>query len=311
MKFTLPFKFIIITYIFLVSAFTIKAQEDEEIMEMPESNGICLKCHGHKYYSFYNEIKETEVRNLMNPYFIIDSMKYLQGEHQQLSCTDCHLPEYETYPHVAQLKIEPKVSCTDCHDFEKIVEELNKSIHVEAFGESFHCELCHDPHSNKLVKSDMAELVRYNNNRCLNCHNDVDKYQMFTTHDNPQLLTTHEWLPNQALHFSRVRCIECHTSVQDTSEYVHHIVPKEQAVHNCNECHSANSLLRDKLYKHQLKQERAELSFYKSFILNDAYVIGANRNYWVNLISLIIFGFTLFGIAVHTIFRIFKSKSNE
>ena len=275
---------------------------------MPESNGVCLKCHGHKYYSFYNENKELNERKLMNPYFVIDSISYLNGEHSNHSCTDCHSEDYGTYPHIAELKTEPKLTCMDCHDFEVIADEMRKSVHFDAFGEFFHCELCHDPHSNKLVKSNMAELVLYNNTRCLNCHNDVDKYQVFTTNENPKLLKTHEWLPNQALHFAKVRCIECHTSVSDTSDAVHHILPKEQAVHSCKECHSENSLLRDKLYKHELRQDRAEFNFYNSFILNDAYIIGANRNRIGNLISLIIFGLTLSGIILHTLLRIIKRK---
>lgn len=308
MKIILPIKFIIISSFLFSLSNIVLAQEAVEKIQMPESNGLCLKCHGHKYYSFYNEYKELKERKLMNPYFVIDSISYLQGEHQGHTCTDCHSEEYKTYPHIAELKIEPKLTCVDCHDFEVIATEVKKSVHVEAFGDFFHCELCHDPHSNKLVKSDMAELVQYNNNRCLNCHNDVDKYQIYTSHENPQLLNTHNWLPNQALHFKHVRCIECHTSVTDTSDAVHHIVPKEQAVHNCNECHSSNSLLRDKLYKHQLKQDRAEFNFYNSFILNDAYIIGANRNYYVNLISIIIFGLTFLGILLHTFLRIIKRK---
>lgn len=300
------FHFLLFLFLFVSQAMILQAQDEKAVM--PESNHVCLNCHGHKYYSFFNEYKDLTERKLMNPYFVIDSVSYLQGEHKGHLCTDCHSSDYETYPHIAELKIEPKMTCVDCHDFEAIASEVKKSVHVEAFGEFFHCELCHDPHSNKLIKSDMAELVLYNNNRCLNCHNNADKYQIFTAHENPKLLATHDWLPNQSLHFTRVRCIECHTAVTDTSDAVHHILPKEQAVHNCNECHSKNSLLRDKLYKHQLKQDRTEFNFYNSFILNDAYVIGANRNYYVNLLSLIIFGCTLFGIIIHVILRIIKHK---
>ena len=297
-------------YLFIISLLVFQATiiQAQDEPEMPESNGICLKCHGHKYYSFYNEYKGLTERKLMNPYFVIDSMNYINGEHASHACTDCHLEEYQTYPHEARLKLEPKPTCLDCHDFEKIAQEVQKSVHVKAFGEHFHCELCHDPHSNKLVKSDMEELVIYNNNRCLSCHNNVDKYHIFTTHENPQILKTHDWLPNQALHFTRVRCVECHTAVSDTSDNVHCIVPKEQAVHNCNECHSANSSLRDKLYKHQVKQDRIEFNFYRSFILNDAYIIGANRNKIVNQITLLIFGLTFLGILIHTILRIIKRK---
>lgn len=305
MRITKLFYYLIILALLSQTSVVKGASED---VEMPEENQLCLKCHGNKYYSFYNEYTEQEERKLMNPYFVIDSVTYLKGEHQLLYCTDCHASEYETYPHMAELKVEPTMTCVDCHDFGTIEKEVRKSVHAEAFGEQMNCEICHDPHTNKLVKSDMAELIRYNNNRCLNCHNDIEKYQIYTSEENPKILKTHEWLPNQALHFDKVRCIECHTSVTDTSDAVHRIVPREEAVKNCNECHSSSSALRDKLYKHELKQDRAEYNFYRSYILNDAYVIGANRNYFVNLITLIVFGLTLTGIIIHTIFRIIKRK---
>ena len=54
--------------------------------------------------------------------------------------------------------------------------------------------------------------------------------------------------------------------------------------------------------------DRTEYNFYKSFILNDAYVIGANRNDYVNLISIIFFALTFSGILLHTFFRIIKRK---
>ena len=104
MKIILPIKFVIICSFLFSIHFIVQAQEDEELFEMPESNGVCLKCHGHKYYSFYNENKEMNERKLMNPYLVIDSISYLQGEHQGHSCVDCHSEDYGVYPHIAELK---------------------------------------------------------------------------------------------------------------------------------------------------------------------------------------------------------------
>lgn len=285
----------------------VKAADDGDEMKMSKENRLCIACHGNKYYSFYNEVAELNERKLMNPYFVIDSVSYLQGEHKNHYCIDCHSEEYQTYPHKSELKLEPKMSCLVCHDFEAINEEFKKSVHYKAFGDQFHCELCHDPHSNKIVKSNIAEKIKYNNGRCLSCHNDIDKYQILTNHKNPQILKTHDWLPNQALHFEHVRCIECHTAVSDTSKTLHHIVPKEQAVRKCVECHSTNSMLSNKLYKYQ-KAKKSDGGFYNTVILNESYVIGANRNKYLNNISLLIFALTFGGIFIHIILRIIKRK---
>jgi hypothetical protein len=43
-------------------------------------------------------------------------------------------------------------------------------------------------------------------------------------------MKTHEWLPNQQLHFGSVRCIECHAVIQKDILVAHQIKPKEKAV---------------------------------------------------------------------------------
>ena len=60
------------------------------------------------------------------------------------------------------------------------------------------------------------------------------------------------------------------------------------------------------LYKYQNIEGRKERGFLNAVILNEAYVIGANRNEYLNLISIILFGLTLAGIIIHTIFRLMK-----
>jgi hypothetical protein len=143
---------------------------------------------------------------------------------------------------------------------------------------------------------------------CLSCHNNLSKYQILTDHEKPELLKTHDWLPNQELHFLSVRCIECHTPTSDTLMVSHKILPKEQAVHLCSDCHSTNSILRTKLYKYHAEESRVDQGYYNAVILNEAYVIGANRNRYLNLLSLMFFGLALSGIGVHIVARIIKKK---
>jgi hypothetical protein len=130
--------------------------------------------------------------------------------------------------------------------------------------------------------------------------------EVLTTKDKTDIVAKHEWLPNQELHFKNVRCVECHARLNDTLMVSHQVLPKAKAVKLCAECHSQNSLLMASLYKYQVKQNRREYGFLNSVILNESFVIGANRNYYLNVISISLTLLTLSGIFIHILFRIFK-----
>jgi hypothetical protein len=94
--------------------------------------------------------------------------------------------------------------------------------------------------------------------------------------------------------------------MNDSTLVAHKILPKAEAVKKCAECHSNNSILMASLYKYKLKEVRSAKGFFSSIFTSDSYVIGANRNFYLNMISVIIFGFVIIGIIVHTVLRIFK-----
>ncbi len=311
-------KYLLLSFL-LASGFFCFAQD--EPVTLTEQSSHCIQCHGNHYYKFYNKVTDTEVKKLMNPYYFIDSTKYVKAIHSFFSCEDCHSADYANYPHSSELKLEPKLSCIDCHggdetfakyQFDQMAEEVGNSVHKKAFGEQFKCEMCHDLHSCKLgarkEKSKITEIVKQDNEMCLSCHNNLSKYQILTDNQKPELLKTHDWLPNQELHFLYVRCIECHTPVTDTVMVSHNILPKEKAVHLCSDCHSTNSILSDKLYKYAAIQSRNEGGYYNSVILNEAYVIGANRNKYLNIISLLILAMAIGGISLHIVARIINKK---
>jgi hypothetical protein len=83
-------------------------------------------------------------------------------------------------------------------------------------------------------------------------------------------------------------------------------LPKEQAVKKCVQCHQSNSILMASLYKYQVLEKRNKAGFLNASLMNDSYVIGANRNIYLNIISLVMFGFVILGITVHSIIRILK-----
>ncbi len=298
---------------------------------IPEENNQCLECHTSQTISLHNEWTDREEKRLMNPFYILDTVKIASGVHGAFQCIDCHSYEYETYPHNGELKLEPLMTCIDCHggddtyasyQFDLIEEEFQKSVHYEIYEDQFTCSKCHDQHYYKTTartSGDIREIVEYSNNMCLSCHDDMTQYQLVSENENPQLVEIHEWLPNQSLHFKRVRCIECHTDVKDSLMVSHNILRKEEATKNCVECHSTNSMLQASLYKYQnLKSRTGEegessgglralpLGGINSDLSNEYYLIGASNIPFLNTLFAIIFFAMIGGIVTHAIFRILK-----
>jgi len=279
----------------------------------------CLKCHSQQSYSFKNEVQGIEQKRLMNPYYILDTVALTIAVHKSFDCTDCHSYEYGTYPHKAELKLEPLNSCLDCHggdeqyasyQFEKIDEEFKKSVHYKVYGDNFSCSKCHSQHTYAATarnSNNVLEIVDYSNKMCLSCHNDMKKYQMVSGHENPKIVQIHgEWLPNQPLHFKHVRCIECHTDVVDSLMVSHNIVGKDKAVKKCIECHTADSRLKASLYKYQNLKERSEDGTIGAMLSNESYIIGTHESPLLKLASILIFLAAIAGIVIHLTFRILK-----
>ena len=278
----------------------------------------CLKCHSNQTYSFKNEVTNKEVKRLMNPYYILDTVAMSAGVHKPFDCTDCHSSEYQAYPHKSNLKLDPLSTCLDCHGgdeafakykFEKIQEEFQKSVHYKVYGDNFSCSKCHSQHTYVATarnSSSVLEIVDFDNKMCLSCHNDMKKYNLVAGHINPKLVQIHSWLPNQELHFKHVRCIECHTEVIDSMMVSHNILGKDKAVKKCVECHSSDSKLKASLYKYQNLQKRSEKGIGSAILTNSSYTIGTHQSPILKLLSILIFLATLGGIIIHSIFRILK-----
>ena len=311
------FKFELVLSFFLI-LFAMQANSQEQ--KLPD-NAKCLKCHGKYYFQFYNDVLSDTIHKRMNPYFIINKDLYKKSVHRTFECTDCHEKEYETYPHAANLKLESKYTCQDCHSgdenfakfhFEEIELEVQKSIHGVKMGDKFKCEMCHNPHYYELNarnKDNIRDIVKYSNHMCLNCHN-YKTNRFYLLSDSIAVINekSHPWLPNHELHFKTVRCIECHAEYNEELLVAHNILEKEKAVKKCVECHRSNSLLTTSLYKHTLKENRDKFGFFNGTMMNDAFVIGANRNYYLNIISIIAFSCVMFFILFHLVLRLIYKK---
>jgi len=309
---------LIVCLLFSLNAFVL-GQEAIDTARVNEVNS-CLKCHSGSYYTFYNTVSEEDEKRKLSADYFINKSDYNNGVHGSFACTDCHVPDFEEYPHVPDAKMEMKYSCLDCHGddedyaefhFDEISEEVNASVHVQNLDLQFKCESCHNPHSYQFQfrnELDLEKVIENNNRVCLSCHNDSVSYLYYTENEMPNLATKHDWLPNQSLHYKKVRCIECHSERQEERMVAHKILPKENAVKKCAECHSSNSMLIGTLYKNKNIELRSKYGFYNATILNNAYVIGANRNGFLNILSVLLFGLTFLGILVHIVFRIIYKR---
>jgi hypothetical protein len=283
-------------------------------------NENCLTCHGQSKFQFQNLENKKIMTKKMFSELIVKRNLFYESNHREFKCTDCHSEEYLTFPHAGNLMMQAMPNCLDCHGgdpkyakyhFENIETEFKESVHAKRLGESFTCWKCHNGHVYKITarpNENIKKTIAYDNAICLNCHTDSLNFQLLTEKDNPNLISKHDWLPNQRLHFASVRCIECHTkkSPEDSTLVAHAIQPKQFAVKRCQECHSTSSVLMAALYKYEVREVRSSKGFITGSIINDRYVIGANRNYFLNMLSLVIAALVLAGIFIHAFFRIIK-----
>lgn len=309
-------RFSLINLLLLLSIFLPAEEINENHIEHSPLNSKCFNCHATSTYTFFNEFQERIVTKRMNPYFLIDSVLYYDQNHKSFECVDCHSYDYRTFPHDNELSLDLMPTCLDCHEgddatadynFEEIDKEFLESVHSTKHSEDFTCWMCHNPHTYKINARNnetIKETIVYDNNICLSCHADINKYQLITNKQNPNVIEKHDWLPNQIAHFAHVRCIECHTLATNNILVAHQIQTKDKAVKKCVECHSKNSILMASLYKFRAMESRNKFGFFNSVILSDTYIIGANRNYYLNVMSAIVFGFVLLLIIIHAILRI-------
>ncbi|MBF0274251.1 MAG: hypothetical protein HQK84_03355 [Nitrospinae bacterium] len=302
---------------FLLST-TVEAAQDALEGEV---NKKCFSCHGQAIYQFTNPKTGKILRRTMSRKHIINEPVYKGTVHKNFKCTYCHPAEYETFPHDGLLRMKELHGCIDCHGlygrkplprYDDIESEFQKSIHYSP-QKDFSCWSCHNPHTDVIHVSteniSIKDLIAKDNSICLKCHGNIDEFRLMSDRKEINIMKTHDWLPNESLHFKKVRCIECHTEQVNNPVKSHFIQPSKKAVKLCSECHSKNTVLSDSLYSFNVKKSReGEGGFMNSLILNEAYVIGANRNEWLSRLSIIIFTIVVCVIFAHALLRIFFRK---
>ena len=312
----------LLNFVFLFAS-PIYAQEEVKDYENAGENQHCLKCHGQSFYTFYNDWTELDVRKIMPQEYHVDTVMFYSASHGDFKCTDCHTEDYKTFPHDGGLRMEFINTCIDCHGddddwvdfkFEEIEADFNASVHSPETFPNFSCWSCHNPHSYKLdyrLTEDLIATISMNNDACMHCHNQEEYMRLHTDEPFNDLAISHDFLPNQRAHYNKVRCIECHGDLTGNTLVAHKILPAEESVKNCKECHSKNSLLMSSLYKYQSKENRKKYGFYNASILNESYVIGASKNYFLNGFTIMVFALSILAILIHAIILRISKKKNH
>jgi hypothetical protein len=170
-------------------------------------------------------------------------------------------------------------------------------------SEGFACLECHDPHDVLPVHraADPKQAIAAANRRCLGCHGLEGKAAVESPrHSLERLIRVHAFLPRLRQHATSARCVECHTPGREPT--VHLILTARSAVRDCVECHTANSALLEKYYRHMAEEDRQD-GFINAILLNDYYMLGATRNQRLDNVMWGLFGLALLGICVHGVLR--------
>lgn len=296
-------------------------------------NESCLSCHNSD--SINSEWKTPRGKSLD---LHVDTLHYNDSVHQGQSCQSCHQgadeTAFEDAPHRFNNDVASR-SCKSCHSevFHEVDKQLESSHHtktiIEKFGNEFACESCHNAHSFKLPEStdDILAGIHAANEPCFACHNDLKGYEKLTDKKLLDQDMGHWFLPEKNKHFAAVRCVDCHSAGEGTQ--IHSITPVEDAVSDCQLCHSEDTALTSSLYKYSnetkafsmldkgifddtelVKQhaqsiaERGEKAdspygFMNQKMLDDRYLIGATPISWMDWLLAIALVAIVILLAVH------------
>lgn len=295
---------ILITFIILFYSGILFAEEAHK------TNQYCFRCHSMATFA-YRDTATGLIKDLS-----VNPDKYKHANHADLNCIFCHKSGFESFPHPESVKQE-RLYCLNCHkddpkfevfQFPVKEKEFYMSVHYEKLPGKFNCFACHNPHEFKITgaQNSITQVVQYDNDICLHCHNSPVKFAELTKREFPDISFSHRWLPNIQLHWKNIRCVECHTPPGEL--HSHQILSAKNAQKNCVECHRTNSVLLSKLYKHNAREERERMGFINTIAFNEAYIIGMTRNVLLDKLSILLFGLVVGGIIAHAMGRLLFRK---
>lgn len=286
----------------------------------------CVSCHaGHRESPQYVFNPEIGIRSNV----MIDMPEFRQSDHGDMACVDCHTLGFDQYPHGYPRQ---RLACMACHpgplektpeyvklgfpriiedaeyEFWRIEKEYENSPHFTEVV-NFTCEECHDPHYFKATKRQFSPLsiLENDNAPCIRCHKaDALDMHMLSDPADPNLVALHEYVQLPKEHIENTRCIDCHTDIEHV--VAHDMRVEEDADQGCMSCHSIESIMMTRHYRYHDEFENSDLGFQHAALMQDSYVMGANRNRYIDYISYAVIGITLFVLGVQGIDRLIHRR---
>lgn len=236
------------------------------------------------------------------------------------TCSDCHTSHSVGNTSAQTIKQAITESCGDCHEKEFKSYERTKhgKVAKHAGANTIRCADCHGSHGVSLLTKlpDARKTVAQDNKMCMSCHNSDKAFEKFAPElvadkgvgkePRPDLDKIHSWLPNAQLHWKAVRCVDCHTSAEEGKS--HELLNDEKAQRQCVTCHTRDSALATRLYRHLAEEEEQKYGFANSVILANSYVVGATQHPLLDSIVLAVAALTLGGVLIHGAIRIFTAR---
>ena len=313
--------FLVLALLFVAAIGNTFAQEKTSDQMTPEmvatirtANEKCFVCHSEAGVKNPPKSAPADMDLVKLRTMLHDPVAFNGSNHGLMECAKCHGTGYDAFPHEVEAKTNLS-PCEECHARKVLKAEMqfNDSVHAisDSVKEKFTCTTCHSPHvdliASKLI--DPARIVEQDNHGCLQCHDSDEKFAKFAPADEktsllkkrPSIDEIHEWLPNTRAHWKAVRCIDCHTPAGKVLS--HEIQDKEKAEKNCVACHSLNSSLTTRLYRHLAVEEQQKYGFANSIVLANSYVPGATRNVLLDTLLGLAFAAMLLGLVIHGIGR--------
>jgi len=281
----------------------------EALEKNRQANLKCLACHSEAALRQPPKA-DLDLKKLRG--LIVDPAAFAASSHARLACGKCHTEGYAEHPHAEDAK-DMTSTCDDCHSKQaRVIEaEFEQSVHADNLTEPMTCLTCHNPHRMQAAKNlKQPDLIVAQDNRvCLGCHDSDATFAQYAPEKKTRPLTddAHAWLPNARMHWKSVRCVECHTPSNPNTQS-HQILSKDKAVKDCVACHSRDSLLSARLYRHLAEEDQRKYGFINSAILGKPYVVGATRNPLLDGIVIALVVLTLVGMLAHGLVRYLAAR---
>lgn len=287
--------YLLICTVCVITATSATAEESDDFglsevdpdlpMKIKQWNADCLSCHSRQGLD-HPPRQGMDMALLAK--LLVEQERFEHGDHGKMACKDCHTEAYVPYPHLPDASKQIK-GCVECHQnpAKTIQPEFKASVHFKDHSDRFTCLSCHDSHNmRKATRQETAGLAAEQDNAmCRDCHDSDARYLplMKPGSRRPDMATAHDWLPEFELHLAHTRCIDCHSPMADVGAVSHEVRGKDKALSRCEACHGDDTELGRRLYKRMMLDEPGSRDgFANAALLSEVYVVGANRNHWVD-----------------------------